>query len=188
MLRRVREATLIYVPFKRFDYCAKSFSTFMLEDMMENADYILDEKRTKPKTPSLTMWMDNFNELAIYYYYMRKEYNNRSDKRRVFPEMPFSNPSPIYWENDQLFYISQKIILLRTKGKLFRHIFFVKNYDRWPKGGYFPSKYEGINQMYKNRKWIYHYEIFCKSKLENAEIFLNKNYGFIDNVKKVNPY
>lgn len=184
----MRYATrIVYVPFKRIENCIKVFNDVAIYNQLYNILFILDERKQKNVSKYMRMWENNENELKIYYWYLLTEYRKRTGDYTRFPFIDFKSPKKCYWENNDLFYISQKIILLRNYFSKYCNSFYIENYKEWPKGGYFPYENPTYFQRCINKNWENYYKSKFGNKIHKIGLYVNKTLNLIE-PKKCSRY
>lgn len=177
------ETRKLWVPFPNYELSAKVLSDFQLIRSMEAIGRMLDpEFKIKRWQAHDRMWRENWTELGLYYWYMLKEYKGRELVPR-FVELPWTSPrNPPWWDN-KLFFISQKVNLLRQNMKWYMKYFYVLSHRQWPSGTYYPFPHVNNIQREINAAWEDVWEHEFSKSLKKVGVLLAKG----ENLNIINP-
>lgn len=168
------ESRKVWVPFPNYELCARVFSDFQLDWNICAVLRLLDPKlEIKRRQAHDRMWMGHERELRLYYHYMLTEYKRRKLKPKYLM-MEWSSPRPPEWWNNKLFFISQKVNLLRQNLKWYIKHFYVLSMKQWPSGCYYPFLHVNTLQREINKAWEDVFKYDFDNKLKNVGIILAK--------------
>ena len=183
----ILESMMVWVPFRSFERCVSVFNNTFLEWQIANAFKLIDTQiEVKHRWAHHRLWYGYENNLRFYIWHMQKELQRRGHEYRYYPFITdWKTPRYTPWEHDKLFYISQKVLLMRKGLRWYIGDFYVATHREWPEGGYYPV--EGITerQQIVNEKWRRCFKDKFHSRTKNVKIYVNVEKDLIDDWEKI---
>lgn len=167
----------VWTPSLNLELSARGLDNLELSTSYENALFILEKRNFRTVTLWMKLWEgeEHENELRLYSLFLHNELVDRKLLDKPKKSIPKRSHFATIWANKEVYFLSQKIVLLRWYFKRYRHTYYVHNCEDWPGTPYCPIPGGGREQELPNMKWEERFRKLYKKKIGNVGLYVRKD-------------